>query len=491
MPFVRFSSEQSMQSSILLENIFIVEYMPFAPEGYTKIYLYGLSLACNEGNSDNSPERIAKMLCTEPSEVMAAYEYWANEGLVRLIPTSSYPIVEYLPVRRSIDKVKKFKPDKYLGFNKCLEALLPNRIILPNEYHEYYMLMENLHIEQEAVLEIVSYCVRRKGGEIGYPYILTVARNLANEGLRSYDAVHTRLIESEFCDPDILAIFKALGIKRTPDFEDYQLFRKWKDNFGFLPEDILYAAKKCKRTGGMPKLDSLLTRYHSNNAIAKGEMEVFDAQRDIMYGVARKINYYLGLSYQQVDYLVENYVTDWMTKGFEAEAVLKIAESQSKHTHRSWDNLNSELMRLYNLGAITMSTISKYFGEMDNVDKAISGVLAAGGIERAVTSRDRDNYRTWTYSWGFSQGMLLHAASLAKGKLSPLPYMNSILATWFESGVKTVDQAMQKTEAPEKKKIAEAEKRALKAADKEANYNIALSDKEFYEAETRLSSNVI
>ena len=41
MAFTRLSSELTAKTGIELDNVFILELMPFAPESYTKVYIYG------------------------------------------------------------------------------------------------------------------------------------------------------------------------------------------------------------------------------------------------------------------------------------------------------------------------------------------------------------------------------------------------------------------------------------------------------------------
>jgi len=50
-------------------------------------------------------------------------------------------------------------------------------------------------------------------------------------------------------------------------------------------------------------------------------------------------------------------------------------------------------------------------------------------------------YATWTDLWGFKSDVINYAATLAVDKQSPLAYMNRVLSSWFEKGVKTLQEA--------------------------------------------------
>ena len=41
MSFCKFSSDYLMESFTLVDNLFMNEYLPYAEEGYIKVYLYG------------------------------------------------------------------------------------------------------------------------------------------------------------------------------------------------------------------------------------------------------------------------------------------------------------------------------------------------------------------------------------------------------------------------------------------------------------------
>ena len=62
MSFCKFSSDYLMESFTLVDNLFMNEYLPYAEEGYIKVYLYGLYLCTNPSGRDNSVESFAKVL---------------------------------------------------------------------------------------------------------------------------------------------------------------------------------------------------------------------------------------------------------------------------------------------------------------------------------------------------------------------------------------------------------------------------------------------
>lgn len=434
----KLSREIIENEKLRIDNAFVTDFMPFAPENYVKVYLYGLKLACFGGVGDIEAE-IAGKLNLEPGLVSEAFSYWANEGLVNILSTSPVA-VEYLAVNKGTLALRKFSKTKYKDFNDQLHAMLPSRNILPNEYNEYYSIMEAMHIEPEAMLAIIAYCIRLKGQDVGYPYILAVARNLARQGCLTYDRVNEQLSEFDLYDKDVAAVLHSLGSKKAPAIEDKRMFAKWTKTLGFPTETVVQVAKSVKR-GGMDRLDALLVKYYENHLFSMAEIDEFNRNRDRLYSLTKEINKRIGVYYEQLDFIIETYVTRWLGYGFTDETLLTIAEYCFRCNIRTLEGYNATVEKFYKQGLITADDIGEFLGEAVRRDADIREALEKAGVTRPVTSRDRDSYRTWTYSWKMDRDVVLYAASLAAGNASPVSYMNAILGGWHNAGVTSLEGA--------------------------------------------------
>ncbi len=434
----KLSREIIENEKLRIDNAFVTDFMPFAPENYVKVYLYGLKLACFGGVGDIETE-IAGKLNLEPGLVSEAFSYWANEGLVNILSTSPVA-VEYLAVNKGTLALRKFSKTKYKDFNDQLHAMLPSRNILPNEYNEYYSIMEAMHIEPEAMLAIIAYCIRLKGQDVGYPYILAVARNLARQGCLTYDRVNEQLSEFDLYDKDVAAVLHSLGSKKAPAIEDKRMFAKWTKTLGFPTETVVQVAKSVKR-GGMDRLDALLVKYYENHLFSMAEIDEFNRNRDRLYSLTKEINKRIGVYYEQLDFIIETYVTRWLGYGFTDETLLTIAEYCFRCNIRTLEGYNATVEKFYKQGLITADDIGEFLGEAVRRDADIREALEKAGVTRPVTSRDRDSYRTWTYSWKMDKDVVLYAASLAAGNASPVSYMNAILGGWHNAGVTSLEGA--------------------------------------------------
>lgn len=434
----KLSREIIENEKLRIDNAFVTDFMPFAPENYVKVYLYGLKFACFGGVGDIETE-IAGKLNLEPGLVSEAFSYWANEGLVNILSTSPVA-VEYLAVNKGTLALRKFSKTKYKDFNDQLHAMLPSRNILPNEYNEYYSIMEAMHIEPEAILAIIAYCIRLKGQDVGYPYILAVARNLARQGCLTYDRVNEQLSEFDLYDKDVAAVLHSLGSKKAPAIEDKRMFAKWTKTLGFPTETVVQVAKSVKR-GGMDRLDALLVKYYENHLFSMAEIDEFNRNRDRLYSLTKEINKRIGVYYEQLDFIIETYVTRWLGYGFTDETLLTIAEYCFRCNIRTLEGYNATVEKFYKQGLITADDIGEFLGEAVRRDADIREALEKAGVTRPVTSRDRDSYRTWTYSWKMDRDVVLYAASLAAGNASPVSYMNAVLGGWHNAGVTSLEGA--------------------------------------------------
>ncbi len=441
MGFSKFSDELLRSRKISIENNFILEYMPLAPENYTKVYLMGLESASDPGNS---LEDIALKLNLDAAFVSQAFSYWQAQGLVNFVVEP--PSVEFLPVIPFSQRIKKYSKEKYKAFNDQLHVMIKDRVININEYNEYYNLMESYHIEDTALLTIIGYCIRLKGPSITYPYILTVAKNLAYEGCNTYDRVQEKLSEMDLYDPDLRALLKTLGVKRSPEHVDRSLLLKWKNEYGFNLETIIQVGKRVKK-GGVQTLNMLLGRYYEHRLFSIKEIDGFEQAREQLFETTRAVLKILGLRYEQLDYIIETYVGDWIAMGFTADVLYKIADYCFKRNIRGLDGMNLTVSKFYKQGLITLESIDSFLMQSIAEDEEIKNLFILTDINRMVTPRDRDFYKTWSQNWKMPRSLLEYAASLSKDKANPLGYMNTVLAAWHEKNITTVEDA-KKTSAP-------------------------------------------
>ena len=81
MALAAFSDNFALYDVTPVENIFLLEYMPYAPGDYVRVYLYGLML-CRYPDREGTAESMAKALNMEAGQVLDALRYWEKKGLL-------------------------------------------------------------------------------------------------------------------------------------------------------------------------------------------------------------------------------------------------------------------------------------------------------------------------------------------------------------------------------------------------------------------------
>ena len=463
MAFCKFSPGYIHGGSINIDVAFIHDHIPYASGDCIKVYLFGLLKCLGSDTADNTLENFSNNLGLSPDDVESCFRYWQDQGLVQVIDIN--PIeVRYLPVKNAIGAGKKYRTNKYESFNIKAQELLSGRMITLNEYNEYYTLIETKGIEPEALLMIISYCTKTKGADIGYNYILTVANHWIREGIKNASAVEERLSTLENYLEKAGEIAAALKSKAIVGIEEKQLYHKWTKDFGFDLGTILFVAKVVAKQNTsrfkFEKLDSMLTKYYELKLMSIREIEEYEANKQALSKLTIKIIKSLGLYYESIDTIVETYTINWIRKGFGEEVLEKIANLCFKQNIRTLSGMDGALNKFAKLGITTLPALSQYIEQTSAGDSKIKQILERIGVVRAVNQFDRENYKTWTTTFGFGDELIDYATSIAAGK--NMQYLNQILTNFHLGKITTVaDAKKQQPVAATMSKSAPSAKTAL------------------------------
>lgn len=428
-------------NSTEIDNIFINNYLPYADANFVKIYLYGL-YKCQDSNShDNTLENFANELNMSQEDIEKAFYYWQEQGLVQILNVIPFE-VRYLPISDVINNTKKYNAKKYQSFNAQAQEILCGRMITPNEYREYYDIIERLHMEKEALLMIINYCVNTKGDNVGYSYIVTIAKDWANQKITTAKQVEDRLLEFESLKSGMEYLIKIMGIKRLPNIEERTLYQKWIQQ-GFNDEVLTYVAKKLKSKSkaSFQYMDNILEKYYANKLFSINEIDLFEEEKSKATQLAKVITKNLGLYYENIEPVVENYIFVWLNMGFSEKMLEAISNYCFKTNVRTLDGMNKLLEKLHKLGILTEKSLAEYFGEVLAVDRKIKGLLESIGLSRNVNQFDRDKYRIWKDVWKFSDDIIDYACTLSVGKEQPMQYLSGVLSSFHDKNISNVEDA--------------------------------------------------
>lgn len=442
MGFCSYSSQLIVENKTPIDNLFITSFMPHASGECVKVYLYGL-LMCNDSNTHhNTIEQFSKALNMSEQDIESAFLFWQDQGLIQIINTIPKEI-KYLPIQNAKIKHPKIKEDKYTSFNLQAQEIISDRMIMPNEYFEYYVTMESLHIDQSAMLMIMKYCVSLKGTNVGYPYILTVAKNWAKEGYTTAESINEKLLGYEQQNENLALILKAMGLKRSADTFERDLYEKW-EQMGFEIGAIVYVTKtlkKAKKSVNFNYVDSLLEKYYTMRLFSIIEIDEYEKHKQELTALAKSICKNLGVYYEDIEPVLENYVVNWKNLGYDDETLLKISNYCFKSSIRTLEYMDKQILKFYKLGIINSQSLDNYFNDILDFEAQIKQILDKLGLVRNVNNYDRECYRNWKNNWNMSDELILHASTIAKSKPQALVYMNKILSNWHENNVNSIEQA--------------------------------------------------
>lgn len=442
MSFCKFSTEYIAQNSTSVDNLFINAFLPYAPDVCVKVYLYGLSKCYCADSYDNTLERFSKVLNLSEEDIEQVFLYWQELGLVQIIATEPFE-VKYIPVKSAISKSKKFSEDKYAEFNAQVEQMIKGRMPSPNEFFEYYNVIESLHIEIPAMLSIIKYCTMVKGESVGYPYIIAVAKNWAYDGVRTSEDVEERLKELEQNSSFLGDLLKIMGIKRLASLEEKEMLKKWQQQ-DFDEHIIQFSAKlikKHKKRCNFSLLDDRLSKYYELKLFTEQEIEAYENNKETLLVTAKTITKSLGLYYENLEPVVDNYVTKWDSLGYDSKTLAIIANYCFKNSVRTLEAMDSQIQKLFKLGIISEESFNEYIEDIIQENSIIKSILEKIGLVRSVNAYDREMFAIWTKDWLMPFELIEYVATLSVGKYQPLQYVNKILAYLHNKNITTVEQA--------------------------------------------------
>lgn len=441
MAFCKYSIDMLANNTTAVDNIFINNYLPYADPMYVKIYLYGL-YKCQDSNSrDNTLENFANELKLTEQQVEEGFIYWQEQGLIQILNVLPFE-VRYLPISDVLSNTKKYNAKKYESFNAQAQEILSGRMITPNEYREYYDIIERLHMEKDALLMIIKYCVNVKGENVGYAYITAVAKDWVSQKITTAKQVEERLMEFEDLYSGMEDIKKHLGIKRPLSIEERELYQKWTKQ-GFEKSVLEFVAKnsKASKKASFLYMDNLLEKYYAQRLFSVNEIELYEAEKSRGISLAKKLTKNLGLYYENIEPVVDNYVFKWLAKGFSEKMLEEISNYCFKTNIRTLDGMDRILDKFHKLGILSEESLSQYFDEVLITDKKIKSLLETIGLSRNVNQFDRDKYRIWKEVWALPDELIDYACTLAVGKDNPMQYLSTILSSFHDKNITRVEEA--------------------------------------------------
>ena len=287
---IRFSPEAARRELTPIDNLFLLEYMPEADGMFVKVYLYGLMQCYHPSLSDAD---MGDALGLTDAQIRCAFVYWQAKGLVRI--RSDEPLtVEYLLTEQPA--VTTATPVKYRRFIESLNALLSPRSLDLREMKAMYDCIELYGLEEGAVLSLVAYCIELKGKRVSANYVLTVAQEWSEQGVKTQAAAEQYVADWRVQKHGAAEVLRRWNKRRPPTVDEMALYDRWTNELGFDAETILAAAARMTDVASptFAILSDRLSEMKENNVTNVEAMDAVAEQQSADREFARMVYARLG-----------------------------------------------------------------------------------------------------------------------------------------------------------------------------------------------------
>lgn len=357
-----FEQGAALMGCTSVQNIFILEYMPKAPELYCKVYLFGL-MQCGCRRLENAD--LCASLGIDSAKAVEAFLYWQDMGLLRIVEQEPLS-VEYLSVQAGpvTGGTRKYAP-----LVSALRQVCGARVLTPGELSKIYDWIEVFGLEEAAAVMLVSRCMELKGPSVKIQFMDRMAREWAKEGvLTAADAEQRIKLDTEL-QGGAKAILARWRKGRMATEDELALYKKWTEEWGMTLDEILSACP------AMTSSDKPTFAYL--NAILEGMRMEGGVQEAIKSAalteeLAREIYSRAGLKGapgRREKEAVSTWTVSWH---MQPEAVLLSAERSAGYSH-PFDRTRRLIEQLHEKGVTTLQQARKAIEELEKQPAAEGG----------------------------------------------------------------------------------------------------------------------
>ncbi|SHH96508.1 DnaD and phage-associated domain-containing protein [Clostridium collagenovorans DSM 3089] len=229
----------------LISNVFIDRYMPTARGEYVKVYILGLKYF-STGEAGASSSVIAATLNLLETDVLHAWNYWSNEGVIKMEPIDSKGnyTIEFLDLSESEEvsdsDVHILKELDNLSTKDMLQDIekLIGRPLSNKEISMYIGWQKEFGFSLELTLILIQYCASK--GKTDYRYIEKVALAWHDNNIKTIDEAQDFISYNEDKWVKLRKILNYLGIQNKEIMKPQeQLLTKWISTYNF-PLDVIF-----------------------------------------------------------------------------------------------------------------------------------------------------------------------------------------------------------------------------------------------------------
>ena len=435
MSFLKFADDAAMYDSTPLDNMFIIENLPSAPEAFLKVYIYARMLCMHP--ELGGIEELSRALRLDMDVIDSAFAYWERAGFVRRVADNP-PQYVMLSVRGGTVNAMDRDYYKYRDFNGELQALFPaGKLMHPAQYAMANDWLNVLGFSQDAAIELVRGTISLSRSKNPDPARIFKAADkraaqLADAGVTDVEGVKRELAKDERVDALARELTRQFGMLRAPSMPEQRLAAKWLNRWGLAPEDVLEACDATVKAHNptFAYLDTILENRRSSNGSYGKMQEIFRAMGAHRQPAPEQCRWYEEL----------------LEEGFEHGTIELAAKQQSRRASPSFEGLDFLLGKWRERGLYKYADAEEFVTRGQALLGEFNGILRAAGIEKKPTEDDLTAYESWKQALPIE--MIQFAAESAAGRSYPVSYMRALIERWQATGIDSLEAAKAAAASP-------------------------------------------
>ena len=442
-----FDERYAMFDITPVENQFILEYLPGAKGDYVKVYLFGL-LCCYHPRKEMDVTRMSRELGMAEDTILAAFRYWERRGIVRRVGDNP-PEWQYVNIKQKNMGGEPELDREYIRFSRDIETSFEDeRDFHGSEIAACYEWKEEMGLSTEVIILLLKFMARTRGKNFRIKDAEKTAILLSEEKAYTTEEAEQVLGRDEAILSGFRKVLRKLGMRFNPSDANLKLYRKWREEWHFTQEAIEDA---CDRTGtstpSLALVDSILEQVYRNSSgteqLGRTDLEAAEEKRKNLKEVMKEIGQYGAATPAQQKLYAE--MTDLYPQNI---IILAARECAAKQKH--FDSVLKLLESWKERGFEDEKQILEHieaFHEKEEFIKTLRQKWA--GRETDIGQKTLQMLEKWENGMGFSREMISLAADEAYEAKKPISYMDKLLQSWAEKGIKTAEAAKKEQKAHE------------------------------------------
>ncbi|MBQ4089890.1 MAG: hypothetical protein IJC56_08450 [Clostridia bacterium] len=428
MGFLRFADDAAMYDSTPLDNMFIIENLPSAPEAFLKVYIYARMLCMHP--EMGGMDELSRALKLDQEMIENAFAYWERAGFMRRVADNP-PEYVFMPTRGG--GLTEMDRDYYMyrDFNGELQSLFPEgKLMHPAQYALANDWLNVFGFTQDAVIAVIKHFVNKSKAKKPDPAVIFKSAEkkiiqLANIEAKTLEKVVEELNRDEGVDRLAKQVLFQFGQYREPTAPEKRLAEKWLKEWKLTPEqviDSIDATVKATNPSFAYLNTILANRQDSNGAYEK------------MQAVLRTMGARHAPAPEHVKWYEET-----VGEGFEHETIELAARQLSRRANPNFGNLTFMINKWRERGILEFAKAEEFVTRNQALLDEFTAILLSAEIEKRPTEDDLTAYAAWKQQLPLE--VVQFAAECCKGRSYPITSMKTLVERFIANGVTTLEAA--------------------------------------------------